>query len=412
MSRIVNVNSSNYKVLVASGGTITFDTSGNIGGVGTVLIKGNLDVQGNVTYLETINSQVKDNIIQLNYDPSYVGNGIAAASNYQSGLEIYRGSYVTAQFIFDESLTHYDPSTAAAFSGYIAGNTLTVTSVASGTVVTNQIIQGNGVSNNTTITAQGSGSGGTGTYLVNVVQTVGSSGSPVSFSTVSPGSFVVKTTDGKLSAIQLASISTSAGTNLTFDMQNTTKVLTIARQSGYENYVVNANDIPNRQFVINYVAAGVFSPGVADVNRIYKADTYVQTFDSSVSDASNPLSPADPTATASTSQVVFGVDGTIQAQLNSNGFYINNLKLKTNTISNFSAGNNLILTATNNNVEVNAVLTLDNQGSTPAYVSTGTKVYSQLAVGPGKTGLFFVNSSNYNDELVAKNRALLLSMIF
>jgi len=416
MSRILNVSASNYKVLVAGGGTITFDTTGNVGGLGTVLIKGNLDVQGNVTYLETTNSQVKDNIIQLNYNPSYSGNGISPSFNGQSGIEIERGSYVAAQFLFDENLTHYDPATAASFTGYVAGNVLTVTAVTSGTILTNQILQGVGISASTTITAQGTGTGGTGTYLVNVTQTVGSSGSPIALSTVSPGSFVVKTTDGKLNSIQLASISTAAGTNLTFDLQNTTNVLTIARQTGYENYVLNPNDIPNRQFILNYVSSSQSIAGQADVSQIYRNGvgnkTYVRAYSSGFSESGEPNSPADPTATAGTSQIVFGIDSTIQAQLNSNGFYVNNVKITNNTVSNFSVGNPLTLTANNNKVEVNAVLQLDNQGSTPTYAGSGNILYASGTPGPGKTGLFFVNSTNYADELVAKNRALLLSMIF
>ena len=63
-------------------------------------------------------------------------------------------------------------------------------------------------------------------------------------------------------------------------------------------------------------------------------------------------------------------------------------------------------------MEVNAVLTLDNQLA-PTFTSVGTKLYSKTGgQGPGKSGLFFVNSGNYADELVAKNRAVLLSMIF
>ena len=125
-----------------------------------------------------------------------------------------------------------------------------------------------------------------------------------------------------------------------------------------------------------------------------------------------PFSPADPSPLSQTSQIVFTVDGVIQSQLNSNGFYINNVKIKNNTIKNFGVGTNLILTADNSTVEVNAVLTLDNQ-TLPTFTSVGTKLYSKTGgQGPGKSGLFFVNSGNYADELVAKNRAVLLSMIF
>ena len=63
------------------------------------------------------------------------------------------------------------PSTAV-FRGSISGTTLTVTSVSSGTIGVGQQVFGVGVSNETVITALGSGSGGVGTYTVNISQTV------------------------------------------------------------------------------------------------------------------------------------------------------------------------------------------------------------------------------------------------
>jgi hypothetical protein len=54
----------------------------------------------------------------------------------------------------------------------ISGTTLTVTTVASGTLAVGQVIIGSGVLPNTTITAFGSGAGGTGTYTVSTSQTV------------------------------------------------------------------------------------------------------------------------------------------------------------------------------------------------------------------------------------------------
>ena len=67
---------------------------------------------------------------------------------------------------------------AAQVTGYIVGTTLTVTAVTSGTLAVGQIISGNGLTLGTTITALGTGSGGTGTYTVNNSQTYASSGTP------------------------------------------------------------------------------------------------------------------------------------------------------------------------------------------------------------------------------------------
>lgn len=417
MSRVIKVNG-DYKVQVDAGGSITLDTKNNTSTYGTVYIKGNLDVLGVVSYVESTNTQVKDNILQLNYDPSYTGSGISAAVNYRSGIEISRGAFSSAQFIFDESVSHYDPATGLDAPGSFVAKTA------------------DGVLSSIQVSSLGTQAG----FDIN---------------------FDLANTANVLSVAR--AVDSVSGDE-------------------YYLRVTDDNHIPNRQFVTNYIQSGGFEPGIADVDKMYSSDTSVRTFDSSVNatriatltgatiSAGNPgtltftartgdaimvgmvlsgggvtsntyivsgsdntwtlnqaatgtptqaiftapFSPDDQQypAASQTSQIVFSVDGVIQSQLNNNGFYINNVRIKNNTIKNIGVGTNLILTADNSTVEVNAVLTLDNQ-TAPTFTSVGTKLYSKTGgQGPGKTGLFFVNSGNYADELVAKNRAVLLSMIF
>jgi hypothetical protein len=61
---------------------------------------------------------------------------------------------------------------SAVFTGSISGTTLTVTSVTNGVITTGQALFGIGVTSETVITALGSGSGGVGTYTVNLTQAV------------------------------------------------------------------------------------------------------------------------------------------------------------------------------------------------------------------------------------------------
>jgi len=417
MSRVIKVNG-DYKIQVDAAGSITLDTTNNSlpAQYGTVYIKGNLDVLGTTSYVEAVNTQVKDNILQLNYDESYTGDGISAAVNYRSGIEISRGAFSAAQFLFDESVSHYDPATGLSAPGSFVVKT----------------------KDNVLSSIQLSSIGTQAGFDIN---------------------FDLNNTGNVLSVAR----GTETGTGLQ-----------------YYQRVTDDNHIPNRKFVTNYISSGGFEPGIADVDKMYASDTSIRAFDSTVNatriatltgatissgnpgtlsfaaksgDAimvgmelsgggvtsgtyivagsdntwtlnqaatgtptqaifTEPFSPADPSPVAQTSQLVFTVDGVIQSQLNSNGFYINNIKIKNNTIKNFGIGTNLILTADNSTVEVNAVLTLDNQ-TLPTFTSVGTKLYSRTGgQGPGKSGLFFVNSGNYADELVAKNRAVLLSMIF
>lgn len=63
---------------------------------------------------------------------------------------------------------------SAVFTGSISGTTLTVTAVKNGTIAINQALFGVGVTQETVITALGTGTGGIGTYTINQSQTVAS----------------------------------------------------------------------------------------------------------------------------------------------------------------------------------------------------------------------------------------------
>jgi hypothetical protein len=66
------------------------------------------------------------------------------------------------------------PTQQAAFTGAIAGTTLTVSAVSTGSLAIGQTLAGAGITAGTIITGLGTGTGGTGTYTVNNTQTVGS----------------------------------------------------------------------------------------------------------------------------------------------------------------------------------------------------------------------------------------------
>jgi len=69
-------------------------------------------------------------------------------------------------------------------TGYIAGTTLTISAVASGTLIVGRTLAGSGVTAGTKITAYGTGTGGVGTYTVNISQTAGSVGSQITITSV------------------------------------------------------------------------------------------------------------------------------------------------------------------------------------------------------------------------------------
>ena len=108
MSRVLRVTDDNYKVIVDNGsaGTITLDTTADESSIqGTVVIRGNLEVQGTNTTIESTVVTVDDNIMLLN--DGQTGDGISASLDYKSGIEIERGNYDNARIVFDEQLEFY-----------------------------------------------------------------------------------------------------------------------------------------------------------------------------------------------------------------------------------------------------------------------------------------------------------------
>jgi len=92
-----------------------------------------------------------------------LGSGSGGTGTYTLGL---------SQTIASSQM--YTSSPGAIITAVISGTTLTVASVASGTLYVGQTIQGAGITTQTIITALGTGTGGAGTYTVNNSQTIAS----------------------------------------------------------------------------------------------------------------------------------------------------------------------------------------------------------------------------------------------
>lgn len=347
MSRVLNVSENNYKVKVQSGGTITLDT-----GVaeGIVRVTGNLIVDGEYTTMNVTNMVVEDNVIVLNNGES--GSGITEGT---SGVTIDRGTLDNAEFLFDETVSHYDP-----------------------------------------------------------------------YKTPTPGdingTFVLQTANGDRSGLQLSTIVVDEQHNLYFDLQNTISALELVNIDpdtyasevfGTDSYPADPSIIPttdqdnyivNKRYIQLFIQSGVVTPGMADVDKIYKAQPPGST---------NLKSRVQ----ATTSSIQFFINESLRSIITSSGLTVDNINVFGNTVTNLS-GNNLILTSSNNQVEVDGVINLDDQVGAPGYQSGTSRIYSlsqndALELTPGRTGIFFKNTIAQNsDELVAKNRALLFSMLF
>jgi hypothetical protein len=481
MSRIVKVSQSDYRLQVRSGGSITLDTgtstlsatsiipgqnytiatlgntnyiaagapSNTVGitfkanstptgtgtvteGIGTVTVIGNLDVRGKTTTIESTVTTIADNTIQLNVGQT--GNGISAALNYQSGIQITRGAFPDAKFVFDDSVTHYNPIPVNATSVNSFNNTVTLESTTGLLINSAFIFQGTNPFPGSNIV------GGTTYYIKTIASpniTISATSGGVTFDITGgiisavaaieiirqPGTFVINHTDGTLAGIQTNSITTAGTTDLVLDFKNANNVLRVTnldpevyatRVAGELPHLsaptgdeLNDNIIPNRRWVTDYVAAGGYVVGQADVDRYYKRSSGVIQSEGIASAPGN----------VGILEFKIRSNGTlnVRGKFTASGLTVDNVNTFNNTITNISSFDNLILSASNNQIEVTGVLNLDYQSGDPAYGSLTNRVYSKppgTGIGtPGKSGLYFVNTLT-TDELVAKNRALLFSMLF
>ncbi|MBU6232300.1 hypothetical protein KGP36_06730, partial [Patescibacteria group bacterium] len=125
----------------------------------------------------------------------------SVASNSQASIQAIIGAVFGVSGVLDAYGLVNDTNAQLGFTGtgYISGTTLTVSTVVSGAIPLSPapntqspslLVVGPGVAQGTAITSAGTGTGGTGTYTVNISQTVGSSGSPISI-TIGPGGVIL-----------------------------------------------------------------------------------------------------------------------------------------------------------------------------------------------------------------------------
>ena len=206
---------------------------------------------------------------------------------------------------------------------------------------------------------------------------------------------------GTLANIVVGTIATNPTSNLQFDMQSGAGTLRILNSTDYEARVLDDDDIPNRKYVGDYVYA---SGGFAVVDKIiYPVNSAYGNQDTSVE--------------AGLSSIRFYVRSASlvqqRAQITASGLDVDNVNILGDTIRN-STSADLILTSLNNHVYIDGYLNLDERSAAPSATGGASRIYSNVGSStytPGDTGIYFTNNLN-TGELVAKNRALLFSILF
>lgn len=161
-------------------GTIVSQLTGTIGGVGTYLLSQPQSISSSAMGVLPIGcTQIAR--------PQVVCSTTSGATTTLNGFDfslhggIFFSSLGAGNLLVENSKFVW---AGASFSGYIAGTTLTVTSMTSGTIGTVTNLSGAGVTPSTQVVSQLTGTpGGLGTYVVSISQNLGSSASPQAFST-------------------------------------------------------------------------------------------------------------------------------------------------------------------------------------------------------------------------------------
>jgi hypothetical protein len=342
MSKVLSVNNGNYTVKVEAGGQILLDTARGsfVSGkpAGTVVIRGSLEVEGTTTTVESNDTLINDNILTLNNGQA--GAGISASKNYQSGIEIDRGSEATASFVFDDSV-----------SWNIGGD---------------------------------SGTGG----------------------------FKLFTGSGDKTTLVLDGIKSNS--SLFIDTGN--NAISVTNSSSYETKVfpysggsitggaIDDDIIPNAKAVVDYVA---FASATVLQDRIEEGTT-TKTF----------VESKDFEVTGSASRVDIGIDNVIKASFFTDTIELGDVVIQGSQIMTSSSNEDLILEAAgtgsvqiNDKLLITTTLQADDASVDPLAPSAGSIIYTK-AEGNGGSGIYFVNSSNTQNELISNNRSLLYSMIF
>lgn len=115
-------------------------------------------------------------------------------------------------------------TTFSGFTGSIAttgGGTLTITAAGTGTIKVGDSITGTGVAANTVVTGYGTGTGGTGTYLVSISQTVSSTATLAGGIPTTPGWMAVGTGGTTAATTDTALTTELAGARVAFTTAST-----------------------------------------------------------------------------------------------------------------------------------------------------------------------------------------------
>jgi hypothetical protein len=394
--KVVRVNDGDYQVAVKNGGIITLNTGVRIG---QVRITGNLLVEGTTTTVQSEITTIKDNIIVVNSGETGAGVTLTTA-----GIQVDRGpSTADAQILWDESETHYSPTTATTVPGtwVFRRDNATLTGIQTNSIDTNQGVLGlinSGSAGYVTVT-------GTANYERNILTYVDTVG-------YNPVLGVSVTDDDRIPNAKAMSDYVT-GVFATFSAERFGAGDTLGE--GFDtNRFQGVASFAGTVMTVTSVTGGALKNGFAVTDGISNLGTITAFLGGTGATGTYQMSQTNSLpATAITagdlvSKLTFKVDNVLRAQVDSNGITAGNMNMTGNTVSSTSGG--ITLDPNTGQVLLDGYLQLAIQGSDPTAVASNDMLYHKT-IGAGDSGLFFTTTTR-NDELVSKRRAILFGMIF
>jgi hypothetical protein len=326
------------------------------------------------------------------------GSGVTLGT---AGIRIDRGNLVDAQLLYDEALNPYNPDSATDGEGafkltYANGDPigLRTNSISSGGDISLQpggVVRVFKVNYESAVIAFGDNAIPNKKY---VDDTITSSIFGLSYPKIERGDTEIRVRDS------LASVATIAATG-----NGTTATLTFATQP-FVLFEVGQLITVTGIDPVGYNGTHVVQAATASTVSYLNATTAGQTVAGTINDA--------------VSKATIEIDGVLK-----NTFFANqvdflqeqinlaDIRIQESTISapGTNSGDLVLQAQGTNSVRIDDTLMIKATGANPAHDGIGLKLYANTQ-GTGKTGLFYVNTSNIRDEIISKNRSLLFSMIF
>ena len=429
MPKVLKSYDSNYKIAVVSGGTITLDTGDD---AGTVVITGDLQVDGSTTTVNSTNLQIDDNVIvvssQADIPEEDKTAGVPEVFDKKAGIEVDRGSLVNARWIYDENVTWQlgsFPGTGTFYAeqgfqklplntpGIVAQGDFYIDTGAGVISVTNTNNYEQRIFNyeNDKITPDSNG------FVVKDDDSIPNTKALVDYfdytfeniirPIIAEGDTSVETIDEIHPLLDIVAVNP--------DGNSTTIIQTSGRHGFVDTDTVTITDIDANGDPIeglngaNIPIVEIINPNLLRINASVAGG-----------DVTNYIANSG-TITKSVfeeTRVKITVEGINNADFYSNRINLEDLEIRGTEISTTASNQTLTLKSSGEGtvkvddiLEITAIPYDEDLTNPPAHPSEGIRLYSKNP-DTGKTGLYYVNSNNVNDEIISKNRSLLFSMLF